>query len=208
MQCTLCESKTVEFSEINNKKYFRCVTCDGILLDRKHFLSPEDEKRRYLLHQNDVNDPGYQEFVLPLVQSIIENFDSTSEGLDFGSGSGPVITTMLREKEYTISTYDPFFDLQPKVLERKYDYIICCEVIEHFYNPKKEFDLLYNLLKPGGSLYCKTKIYYSSINFGKWWYKNDPTHVFFYSEDTMNWIAKNYSYQSLEIHQNISIFKK
>lgn len=43
-----------------------------------------------------------------------------------------------------------------------------------------------------------TDLYKSDIDFPKWYYKNDPTHVFFYSDEAFKWIQghwkwKNYS---------------
>ncbi|MEW7280790.1 methyltransferase domain-containing protein [Aquimarina sp. 2201CG1-2-11] len=82
----------------------------------------------------------------------------------------------------------PIFVQTKTFLKKRYVYIVCFEVMEHFYNPAKEFGLLKSLLLPNGTLYCKTKLYNSMINFTTWWYKNDPTHVFFYSNSTLLWI--------------------
>ncbi|WP_109298761.1 class I SAM-dependent methyltransferase [Aquimarina sp. AU474] len=208
MQCSLCASEVEEFSEIQARKYFNCTVCKGISLDPNNFLSAKDEKNRYQLHDNDINDSGYQKFALPIVNSVLEVFDPNHNGLDFGSGSGPVITSLLRKEGYKITTYDPFFDPNTNALKTTYDYIVCCEVIEHFFYPQKEFKLLYSLLKPNGVLYCKTNIYNSSINFKSWWYKNDPTHVFFYSNDALNWIAAKFGFKAIEIKSDLIIFEK
>ncbi len=208
MRCPLCASKTEEFSEIHTRKYFKCPVCKGICLDPKHFLSAEDEKGRYQLHQNDVNDLGYQKFASPIVTSVLETFEADHHGLDFGAGSGPVITSLLRKRGYHITTYDPFFDPNTNALKKTYDYIVCCEVMEHFFNPKKEFKLLHSLLKPKGILYCKTSLYNSSIDFKSWWYKNDPTHVFFYSNDTLEWITSAFGFRAVQIKKDVIVFQK
>ena len=168
-------------------------------MDPSFLLSKEKEKERYQLHQNDVDDEGYQNFVSPLVDAVLKNFEADDLGLDFGSGTNSVITSLLRKKGYNIETYDPFFDPNTNALEHTYDYIVSCEVIEHFYQPSKEFARLYSLLKPGGILFCKTNLYSSSINFESWWYKNDATHVFFYSDKTVQWINKHFDYQELKV---------
>ncbi|GAA4270844.1 class I SAM-dependent methyltransferase [Aquimarina gracilis] len=208
MQCSLCGSETYLFSEVKGRKFFKCTECSGILLHSSHFLSPEQEKERYLLHQNDVNDSGYQNFVSPIVKAIFNRYDSSHIGLDFGSGSGPVITSLLTNKEYNIRTYDPYFAPNNKALNSRYDYVICCEVMEHFYIPSKEFELLFSLLKPNGTLYCKTNLYYNTIDFDSWWYKNDPTHVFFYSPDSLHWIKNRLGFESLTIEKDLITFRK
>lgn len=84
------------------------------------------------------------------------------------------------------------------MLKFKYNYIICCEVIEHFHFPQKEFTLLRSLLKPGGILYCMTEIYSEDIDFINWHYKNDPTHVFFYHKDALKWIQEHFRFSEVK----------
>ncbi len=207
MQCTLCGSETILYSEIQEKKFFTCKECKAILLHPSYFLSAEEEKKRYQLHQNDINNLGYQKFVSPIVNTIYNDYDNTHIGLDFGSGSGPVITSLLTKKGYNVMTYDPFFDPNNTVLNNTYDFIICCEVMEHFYHPFKEFKLLSSLLNSKGSLYCKTSLYTQTIDFKSWWYKNDPTHVFFYSKDTLFWVKNRFKFKQLEIKEDLIVFK-
>ncbi|WP_378183924.1 class I SAM-dependent methyltransferase [Aquimarina sp. SS2-1] len=208
MVCTLCTAKTTEFSIVKGKTYYHCSNCDGIMLPEACFLSKDEEKKRYDTHNNDITDPDYQNFVSPIVDSIVIDYNKNHKGLDFGSGSGPVITEMLRNQEYDIQTYDPFFDPNPQVLHTTYNYIACCEVMEHFFNPKKEFKLLYSLLKRGGRLYCKTNLYDKSIDFDFWWYKNDPTHVFFYTKKTLIWIKEYFNFNELIVSKKLITFKK
>jgi len=208
MNCALCGSKTIVFSIVHKRAYYHCTHCDGISMDPTHFLSEEDEKTRYEIHNNDVTDAGYQKFVSPIVNTILRDYNKSQTGLDFGSGSGPVITTMLRKQGYHITTYDPYFDPNPEALQQQYDYIACCEVIEHFYAPNKEFALLHSLLREKGSLYCKTYLYNATIDFNSWWYKNDPTHVFFYTKKTLHWIKDQYHFNELIISRELIIFRK
>ncbi|WP_299314047.1 class I SAM-dependent methyltransferase [uncultured Aquimarina sp.] len=208
MNCALCGSKTSEFSVVHKRAYQHCPNCDGISLHSSYFLSNDKERKRYEIHNNDVTDLGYQNFVSPIVNAIIKNYRKNHKGLDFGSGSNPVITTMLRNQKYTITTFDPFFDPDSKALQSTYHYIACCEVMEHFYHPNKEFKLLYSLLKNKGSLYCKTYLYDESIDFDSWWYKNDTTHVFFYTKKTLNWIKNHYGFSEVIISEKLIIFKK
>ncbi len=155
----------------------------------------------------DSNDLGYQNFVKPITNSILDEFKNDNIGLDFGCGKDSPIVKILEENDYNISKYDIFFYDDKKVLEQKYDYIACCEVIEHFYNPKKEFALLKSLLKEEGVLYLMTGIYKEEIDFSKWWYKNDLTHVFIFTKETFFWIKKEFDFKGLEINENLIRFK-
>jgi SAM-dependent methyltransferase len=198
MSCPLCYSQsTTEYGNTNKVQFLLCGRCALVFKAPEFFPSEEQEKSRYLLHQNDVNDSAYQNFVSPLVEAIILNHSSNHHGLDFGAGTGPVIAKLLQDKDYTITLYDPFFHPNDEVLKDKYDFIICCEVMEHFHKPNKEFDLLRNLLKPNGSLYCMTQLFPTQEKFKNWNYKNDPTHVVFYSEESLNWIKVHFGFKEL-----------
>lgn len=178
-------------------------------MNPKQHPSPQEEVERYRIHNNDVNDPGYQQFVKPLVDKVRQNFDAHSIGLDFGSGTGPVASKMLRDIGFKISTYDPFFDNNPELLNRKYNYIIACEVVEHFHRPAKEFQLLERLLKSNSMLLLKTELFNDSIPFDTWYYKNDETHVIFYRPQTIKYIENTFGFSDSEINgRHIFLYKK
>jgi SAM-dependent methyltransferase len=203
--CPLCGSASENFYK---NIFYVCINCEGIFKPKHLHLSLENEKARYKEHNNDVEDIRYQNFVSPITNSILQNHLPTDKGLDFGSGTGPVISKVLIDKKYNILQYDPFFCNKPSLLEQEYDYIACCEVIEHFADPKKEFSLLYKLLRNKGKLYCMTYIYRDNIDFSSWFYKHDPTHVFFYKEKTINWIKNYFDLHNVEIHNRLIVFEK
>lgn len=206
MPCSLCNCATRKFEVIQDREYVQCTGCKAILLSPNNYLSPQEEKFRYSLHNNDVNDAGYIEFVSPVIEKIKADFDSSSLGLDFGCGTGPVITSELKKHGYRIELYDLYFQPKKSVLNNNYDFIICCEVMEHFQEPLKEFSLLRSLLKPQGKLYCKTEIWNEAINFKEWHYKNDLTHVIFYNEDTIKWIKEDLGFSSVNIFEKFMVF--
>jgi 2-polyprenyl-3-methyl-5-hydroxy-6-metoxy-1,4-benzoquinol methylase len=163
------------------------------------------EKSRYEEHDNNVFDPGYRGFVEPIVDAVCDDFTAESKGLDFGAGTGPVISKMLAERGFEIFQYDPFFHPDESLLSFQYDYIVCCEVVEHFHNPHREFRLLRSLLSEGGRLYCKTSLLREEREFDSWHYKDDPTHVFFYSLQSFEFIRDFFGFKSLEVHRNMVV---
>ncbi|RUT77675.1 class I SAM-dependent methyltransferase [Ancylomarina longa] len=204
--CPLCGNSGKLFYERPNMFHYQCETCSGIFADKKFLPETEVERKHYTQHNNDVEDKGYQAFVSPITAAVLRDFTPKAKGLDFGAGTGPVISKVLSDKGFSIQQYDPFFHNHPHLLEDKYDYIACCEVIEHFHNPGKEFALLRNLLNRNGKLYCMTHIYDESIDFPKWYYKNDPTHVFIYHRNTLSWIQKEFGFNELMIDNRLIVF--
>jgi len=205
-QCPLCNGEKHVYHREGKRTYYQCKKCDSIFLDENCRLSPEAEKKRYLEHNNDVKDARYQNFVKPITSAILSDFKSDHVGLDYGAGTGPVITKILADYSYNIKTYDPYFHNYPDYLKKKYDYIACCEVIEHFYHTYNEFKKLTNMLKENGALYCQTNIYKDNINFNDWYYKNDPTHVFFYTEKSILWIKNHFYFKNVSIENRLIIF--
>lgn len=165
LKCLLCNFDTEIFFKEKGREFFKCGNCLSIMLNPTNYISKINEKARYENHNNDVDDIRYQNFVAPIVKSVIKDYKSSHIGLDFGAGTGPVITSMLEKKGYELNLYDPYFHNYPQNLNRKHDFIVCCEVIEHFYNPFKEFKLMSEILNPNGRLYCMTSLYDEEINF-------------------------------------------
>ncbi len=95
--------------------------------------------------------------------------------------------------------YDPFFQPLMENLKDHYEFIICSEVMEHFYDPAKEISFLSQRLQKGGSLFVMTELWKNQVPFEKWDYQRDSTHVCFYSESTFKWIEKSWAFSRLEI---------
>lgn len=206
--CTLCGAEARPFSQIRDRDYFECPHCRAIIMDPDFYVSREDEIYRYTTHDNDVEDPRYQNFVSPLVEEVQQDYQPGSAGLDYGSGTGPVAAKMLRDDGYRLTTFDPFFEPNPPAFQKTYDFIISSEVVEHFHHPAKEFCLLKALLHPGGHLYCMTLRYSDEIDFEEWHYMNDETHVIFYREETAEWIRNAFGFSDMRLKERIMVFKK
>ena len=53
--------------------------------------------------------------------------------------------------------------------------------------------MLISKLNKNGVLLIMTLLYNENIDFKSWFYKNDPTHVFIYRKETIEFIARTYN---------------
>lgn len=205
MECTLC---LTPLQDKIDEEYYDCPLCKALVKDISLYPDEENEKLRYLTHINDVNDTRYQNFTSPITNYILDNYSKDHQGLDFGCGTGPVITKMLRDFGYPVRQFDPYFANHPENLERTYDFIAACEVVEHFYNPRREFQKLLQLLNNNGSLVIMTLIYNDSKDFKTWYYRMDPTHVFIYRRETFDYILKEFRFSACIVENRLIVLKK
>ena len=209
MICPICSGTNVfSFQLIGSIEYFRCKTCLGLFIDPKSRLSPEEEKERYSLHNNDVDDPEYRKFLSKLYDPLIKKLKKESRGLDYGCGPGPALASMLREEGFSVDIYDPYFFPDESYRDKEYDFITCTEAAEHFYEPQKEFNKLDQVLADKGILGVMTNFYEDTINFEDWYYRKDPTHVVFYTVKTLQCIAEERSWKADIQSKNVVFFKK
>ena len=200
-KCPLCHSEKLNEVAIGVRPdhYFLCSICEYKFLNPAMRLDENSEKNRYLLHQNDVDNKDYQNFVQPLFEQICAQVHPPAHGLDFGAGTGPVLAKMLQKQGYQVSLYDPFFWPDRSVLSGKYDFIFACEVVEHLYEPAHEFAQLRGMLEKNGLLALMTHLYNPAVSFEKWYYRLDPTHVGFFNAQTFQWIKEHYGFSHLKI---------
>tara|TARA_Y100000296_G_scaffold59466_1_gene68652 strand:+ start:260 stop:778 length:519 start_codon:yes stop_codon:yes gene_type:complete len=170
------------------------------------------EKQEYDLHENSFEDEGYRKFlgkVLKPLSPFIKATNATKlSGLDFGCGPAPVLASMLSDEGVNMSTYDPFYAPTIQVLESSYDIVTCTEAIEHFHAPHLEWGLFNKLVAPGGVLAIMTKRVLDKARFANWHYKNDITHVSFFSEKTFEYLAQRDGYDVSFPANDVVLLKK
>jgi 2-polyprenyl-3-methyl-5-hydroxy-6-metoxy-1,4-benzoquinol methylase len=143
-------------------------------------VSRENEKARYEEHNNDPNDIGYRNFLARIAVPIRERFQSGASRLDFGCGSTAVLADILTENGFEMEIYDSFYETDKSVLNKRFDFVVSTEVVEHLSKPLEVFKKLFSLLKVGGTHAVMRCLYEDSIDFENWHYKNDCTHICFY----------------------------
>lgn len=189
--CPLCGkiARTAEL-ELTERTYLRCDRCTLIFLHPEDRPFPLQEVLRYLEHRNDGDDSRYVAFLRRLADPVCAAVPVGARGLDFGCGPEPVLARLLTASGRPTSSYDPLFLPEDAVLHDHYDFVTCCEVVEHAHEPGALFKRLRALLRPEGTLAIMTRFYGVDAPFERWWYRRDPTHVCFFSVDTMGWIAR------------------
>ena len=206
--CPLCDKQGILFFQDAKHTFHECTNCKGIFRDRQQLLEPNAERARYLTHISNINDSGYYKFVSPIIEEVKNHFSKGISGLDYGCGHTPVLSEHLKKEHYKMTVYDPVFFKEASVLKKKYNFIVCCEVMEHFYDPSFEFKQLYELLRPNGKLICKTHLYENKMKFEEWYYKNDPSHVFIYQVKTLIWIKNHFRFDDVKIDGRLITFSK
>jgi SAM-dependent methyltransferase len=209
MKCPLCGSEEVyDFYQDKRRDYYQCRVCSLVFVPPAQFPSAEDEKKRYDLHRNSPADPGYRGFLSRLFIPLVQCLAPGSRGLDFGSGPAPTLSLLFREAGHSITLYDPFYEPVPAVLEGRYDFITATEVVEHLHDPKKELDRLWTCLKPGGRLGILTQFAVERDVFPQWYYKNDLTHVCFFSQATFRRLAREWNADLTFADTDVALFYK
>ena len=123
-------------------------------------------------------------------------------------GPGPALQMMMIEDGFEVEVYDIYFHPDESVLQRTYDFVTCTETVEHFDNPRCEIERVFRLVRPGGWLGVMTGMLGSWDEFPDWYYHRDPTHVNFFSAQTMGWIAKRLGLQVHFPRENVVLFRK
>jgi SAM-dependent methyltransferase len=190
LHCPLCEKSGAPFfSRDRRRDYYRCAACALVFVPPAQFLAPAAERAEYDKHRNEIDDPAYRRFLSRVADPLLARLAPASSGLDFGCGPGPALAAMLREAGHRVALYDTCYAPDPRALAGSYDFICASEVVEHLHAPGRELARLWSLLRPGGYLAVMTKLVLDRAAFARWHYKNDPTHVCFFSRETWTWWA-------------------
>lgn len=208
VHCPLCRSDACEpYFEDAQRRYLRCGLCELVFVPAQYWVSTEEERAIYDLHENDADDPGYRSFLSRLTVPLLEKLGPGQQGLDFGCGPGPALPVMLAAHGHQVELYDPFYAGNPSALNRTYDFICATEVVEHLRDPRQEFSTLFSRIKPGGVLGIMTKMVRDRDAFSNWHYIRDMTHICFYHRNTFTYIAQRYDARVSFIGPDVIMFQ-
>lgn len=212
--CPLCNANTVVdyWSDTrrgsHSRDYYQCGLCQLVFVPPWQHLPTEQEKAHYDLHENSPNDNNYRQFLSRLSDPLMMRLDVGAKGLDFGSGPGPTLSVMLEEAGFTTGVYDTFYATDESVLDSQYDFITATEVVEHLSKPGSDLGRLWAMLKPGGWLGLMTKMVLNKEAFSQWHYKNDPTHICFFSRETFDYLFRSWGVAAVYPANDVILVRK
>jgi len=157
---------------------------------KEFHLSETLEKAEYDKHENSLQDPRYRKFLGRLHKPLMEKLTAGQNGLDFGCGPGPALAKMFEERGMNVELYDQFYQVDKSVLSRQYDFVSATEVVEHFRLPAVDLNQLWLCVRPNGYLGLMSKLVSDLEAFATWHYKNDPTHIAFFSLATLHYLSR------------------
>jgi hypothetical protein len=200
MKCPLCSFFAHYLISGENREYWLCSKCRAISVPANFHITPEEEVKRYLEHENSLDSEGYVRMFQKKIE-ILQAYEVKS-ALDYGCGYEPVLKTLLERQGIKTDIYDSNF-FPDIYLDKLYDLVISTETFEHFRNPADEISRIANRLAPGGILAIMTKFYPNGDKaFADWYYKRDPTHIIFYCHETFQWIAENVRFKLIFNNQH------
>lgn len=199
--CPLCSNlESTIHSEDKFRSYLKCDKCELIFVSRGQLILPDEEKARYDSHQNNPGDAGYQNYLNKMVELIAPKLHPGDSGLDFGCGRTTLLASLFESRGFILDSFDLYFFSHPEIWQKKYDFIVLSEVIEHLREPLEEMKKLRMLLNPGGQIFIKTKFYpESKLVFENWFYKRDKTHIQFFNPHSMHLLGQEISLRGPEI---------
>ncbi|WP_070970868.1 class I SAM-dependent methyltransferase [Vibrio sonorensis] len=207
--CPLCSSEhTQDYFSDKRRDYLQCQQCELVFVPAEQRLDAKSEKAHYDLHENDPSDQGYRRFLSRIADPVVDRIEPESNGLDFGCGPGPTLSLMLEERGHHMSLYDIYYHPDERVLDATYDFLTATEVIEHLYEPNKVWQQWLNLVKPNGWIGLMTKMVIDVEAFANWHYKNDQTHVVFFSRQTFRYLAERDQLELEFIGNDVILLRK
>lgn len=210
MICPLChDEKTNLYEKVRDRAYFQCQRCSLVFVPRSDLISSDLEKERYENHQNSEENSDYIKYLAAIAEKISSKVPKGSTGLDFGCGKSLLMEKILGQHGFSVSSYDLFFHPNETTLEKKYDFVLLSEVLEHLRDPYEELQKINGLLKQNGSLIIKTKLLTKEIkDFKNWFYRRDITHIQFFSEKSFLKLGHLFQFELYEeIGEDLFFFR-
>ncbi|MBG57188.1 MAG: hypothetical protein CMK46_02745 [Porticoccus sp.] len=209
IQCPLCDDRAVaHYWSDRQRDYLQCAHCQLVFVPSGQQLSPAQEKSHYDLHENNPGDQRYRAFLGRLCTPLMDRLAPGSRGLDFGAGPGPTLSVILQEAGFDVAIYDIYYAPDRSVLAKRYDFITATEVVEHLSHPGEVLGHLWTVLEPGGWLGLMTKLVRDKVAFERWHYKNDPTHISFFSFVTMDYLRTRWGASIERLEDDVILFRK
>ncbi len=87
-----------------------------------------------------------------------------------------------------------------------YSGVTSIEVFEHLRDPLGTLTALSNCITPGGYIFLRTLLHYDDAQrFRTWWYPIDETHITFYHEESLKYLADQCNLSLLSVERGCEI---
>lgn len=202
IECPLCRQSD-RLEQIDGpigRAYRMCHHCRLISVTPEHYPDTEDEKSRYLTHKNGITYPGYVKFLKRALDPTLPYLPPKAAGLDYGCGPYPTLSILAGRAGIACRDYDPLFF--PELPPGPFDVIFATESVEHFFRPDDEFSTIAGILKRGGILTIMTETWTDPDRFATWYYSKDLTHVCFFHDESIRFLADTFGFEILESYQH------
>ncbi len=205
--CPLCSTNASKIPGPDNRIYYYCNNCMLIHCDQKHHLSAVSERSRYDMHDNGIHNTGYVEFLNQVIEPAMKYITDDMVGLDYGCGPVPTLSLLIENDGYKCYNYDPIFF--PEMTIRSFDFIFATECLEHFYYPENDLKKITSILKKNGFLFIMTYKWHNLDEFARWGYARDETHVSFFHQNTIIYLAEKFGFELMEnTHSRVEVLRK
>ena len=208
IKCPLCSHPAEFFIQDKKRAFYNCPQCQLVFANPQSHLMPAALKQRYGRANKASKQKQLVQFIQPLLGQISVHQSGPLTGLNFGRVLDGNSLDKIERAGHSLYQYDPFIKLDHQIFNQQYDFICCYRVLEHFQQPNKEWSLLSTLLKDGGWLAISTALLTDLSHFSKWHFKNNPSNVSFYQQQTFEYLAQNSEFELLFAAKELVLMQK
>jgi len=215
MICKICQKHTSKFDtakilgkyEIN---YYYCSECGFLRTEDPYWLEEAYSKAIVSFDTGIMMRNMYNSTNLLFFKKFIKN----GPCLDFGGGYG-ILTRIMRDYGFDFYNYDKYAQNLLASgfsgdLQTKYTLVTSFENFEHFADPIKEIEAIFNITE---TLYFSTLLlphHPPQPSSDTWWYYalDGGQHISFFSKKTLKYIANKYNMYFITNNVDTHIFSK
>jgi hypothetical protein len=217
--CRLCGALTRAFYTESRaprripspRRYELCPNCDLVQVHRSDLPTFSRERTRYEEHRN--SDRRYHDYLCEFAQRRIVPLIGRSghrgrlEVIDYGSGPVAALAPVLRDLGLRVFGYDPFFGPFREPPSQSGDIVVLHEVVEHFSRPGSALPRAVAAMRRCGFLVVEAQTRPpDAAAFARWTYRQDPTHVAFYTRETFAHIARRWGFTEVASDDRGAVF--
>lgn len=196
----------------------KCKKCSFVFSQK---IPSDEELQTYYKNYGSGQHDSISPITIKRYHELLDQFEpyrSSGNMLDVGCGSGHFLAT-AKERGWTVYGTE-YPESLCEVCRRRginiqrgplktanyggmaFDVITSFEVIEHIYTPKEELAKFFELLRPGGMVYCTTPNFNAIQRFQLGPEFNIlayPEHLSYYTKDTLRRVFKNAGFSCLKM---------